>query len=172
MYKLGDIVKIRKEWLNTPSERNNRYIVTNVNTVTKRCYIKCVTSNLPLVPEELVGFNMIEKITIERVAEKFNYSKSYITRVCKKELGMSFAEFVRQKKIYKACNDLERTDYKVCDIAKMAGFNDIPHFTECFKKYTGMSPGEYRKSRRKTHKWYVGMEDLKYQREIKSKIEK
>lgn len=66
MYKLGDIVKIKKEWLDTPSGRNNRYIVTNVNTVTKRCYIKCVTSDLALVPEELVGFDMIEKIIIDR----------------------------------------------------------------------------------------------------------
>ena len=66
MYKLGDIVKIKKEWLDTPVGRSNRYIVTDVNNTTKRCYIKCVTSNLPLVPEELVSFEMIEKITIDR----------------------------------------------------------------------------------------------------------
>lgn len=125
--------------------------------------------------QQIVDFCEIhctEKITIEQIAERFNYSKPHITRVCKKELGMSFAEFVRQKRIYKACCELERTDHKVYDIAKMVGFNDIPHFTECFKKYVGMSPGEYRKSRRKTHKWFVGMEDLKTQKEMKSKMDK
>ena len=67
MYKLGDIVKIKPEWLNMPSERNNRYIVTNVNEVTKRCHIQCVTSDLALIPTELVGFDMIEKIVADRV---------------------------------------------------------------------------------------------------------
>lgn len=106
-----------------------------------------------------------EKITIEELAQRFNYSKSHITRACKKELGMSFAEFLRQKKICRACGELEKTNHKVYYIAKMVGFNDIPHFTECFKKYIGMTPGEYRKKQRNTQKWFVGMEDLIHQKE-------
>lgn len=67
MFKAGDIVKIKPEWLNMPSERSNRYIVTNVNEATKRCHIQCITSVLPLTPTELVGFDMIEKIAPDRV---------------------------------------------------------------------------------------------------------
>ena len=106
-----------------------------------------------------------ETITIKDLAERFNYSESHITNVCKRELGLSFAEYLRQKKMYSACSKLFRTNYKVSDIAVMVGFKDIPSFTECFKKYVGMTPSEYRKHSRKTTQWFIGMEDLKNQAE-------
>jgi AraC-like DNA-binding protein len=107
--------------------------------------------------------HVTEKITLKDISEKFNYSESHITKVCKKELGLSFAEFLRQKKIYYACGKLSGTDYKVSNIARMAGFQDIPSFTECFEKYIGMTPSEYRKNSRKTNKWFIGMDDLRHQ---------
>ena len=108
--------------------------------------------------------HVTEKITIKDVAEKFNYSESHITNVCKKELGLSFAEYMRQKKIYSVCSELFRTDHKISDIARKVGFRDIPSFTECFEKYIGMSPSEYRKRSRKTTQWFIGMEDIKKQK--------
>lgn len=66
MFQNGDIVKIKPEWCDRPSEACARYIVTNVNEPTQRCYIRSVTSSLPFPGEELVGFNMIERITADR----------------------------------------------------------------------------------------------------------
>ena len=134
-----------------------------------------IARDLNCFDEETVGSELIqkivdyceihvtEKITLKDISEKFNYSESHITNICKKELGLSFAEFLRQKKIYYVCCKLSETDYKVSDIARMAGFRDIPSFTECFKKYIGMTPSEYRKKSRKTNKWFIGMEDMRHQ---------
>ena len=62
MYKLNDIVKIRKEWQDDTSEEFDIYIITNVNESTERCYIQLINGNLNLPPTSLVSWDMIEKI--------------------------------------------------------------------------------------------------------------
>lgn len=155
-------------------ERKLRY--TEIIKDNIRNILIAVARDLNCFDERTVGGDLIqrivdyceihvtERITIKDIADMFNYSESHITNVCKKELGLSFAEYLRQKKIYYVCTKLISTDHKISDIAKMVGFQDIPSFTECFEKYIGMSPSMYRKNIRKTNQWYVGMEDIKKQR--------
>lgn len=59
MFNVGDIVKIKKDFQN-PGETDRRYRVVNVNAVTERCYIELEECDLPLSPQELVSFAMIE----------------------------------------------------------------------------------------------------------------
>jgi len=66
MFQIGDIVKIKPEWMLKTEDPNARYIVTNVNEVTRRCFIKSLSSELVFPGEELVGFNMIEPVAAER----------------------------------------------------------------------------------------------------------
>lgn len=61
-FRKGDIVKIRPEWRDSPKEAEHIHVVTDVNCLTKRCYITWVNTDLPLKPSSLVGFEMIEKI--------------------------------------------------------------------------------------------------------------
>ena len=107
----------------------------------------------------------MEKITIQSLSEKFNYSESYITKQCKKELGIPFAEFLRQKRIYSAAMQLSEKNKKISDIAKDVGYTDMAYFRECFKKYIGMSPTEYRIQVKKSKEWFIGMENLKGQKD-------
>lgn len=107
----------------------------------------------------------MEKITIQSLSEKFNYSESYITKQCKKELGIPFAEFLRQKRIYSAAMQISEKNKKISDIAKDVGYADVAYFRECFKKYIGMSPTEYRIQVKKSKEWFIGMENLKRQKD-------
>lgn len=59
MFINGDLVRIREEF-RAPNETNRVYRVTNVNEATKRCYIELAACTLPLSPQELVSFDMIE----------------------------------------------------------------------------------------------------------------
>ena len=61
MFSIGDLVRIKEEWRN-PNETDSTFKVVNVNDYTKRCYIELLDSRLPLTPQELVSFEMIEKI--------------------------------------------------------------------------------------------------------------
>ena len=59
--KLGEVVFIRDEWLNDGESRDTRYVIVNVNEVSRRCYIECIDSNMILKPQSLVAFSMIER---------------------------------------------------------------------------------------------------------------
>lgn len=61
MFEIGDLVTIKPEFLDKEESAELVYRVVDVNTITKRCYIEIADSNLPLNPQELVSFDMIQK---------------------------------------------------------------------------------------------------------------
>lgn len=107
----------------------------------------------------------MDKITLKSLSERFNYSVPYITKMFKKELGLSFAEWLRQKRIYHAAWKIETENKKISEIAKNVGYNDAEYFSECFRKYVGVSPIEYRQQVRKKKSWFIGADNLKKQKE-------
>lgn len=60
MFKIGDRVVIKDEYLESKETKGLVFKVVDVNEITKRCYIEIADSDLPLNPQELVGFDMIE----------------------------------------------------------------------------------------------------------------
>ena len=133
--------------------------------------INCFTDNnvsSDLV-KRIVDYSEIhfkEKITVKDLAKRFNYSESYITKMCKRELNMPFAEYLRQKRIYNASCLLSATNKKVKEIANEVGYTDVAYFTECFEKYIGISPSLYRKRVLESKNWFVGLEYIKSQKKI------
>lgn len=73
---------------------------------------------------------------------------------------MPLAEFIRQKKIYKATSIISNDNLKIENIAEMLGFDSYTTFNRCFKKYLGISPSEYKAKVKNATDWFVGMEDL------------
>lgn len=61
MFETGDLVTIKPEFLEKKETEGLIYKVVDVNIVTKRCYIEIADCNLPLSPQELVSFDMIQK---------------------------------------------------------------------------------------------------------------
>ena len=59
--KVGEIVYIKDEWLADYEPRDDRYVITNVNEESRRCYIACLDSKMILKPQNLVAFSMIER---------------------------------------------------------------------------------------------------------------
>lgn len=107
-----------------------------------------------------------DRITIKTLSERFNYSESYITKMFKKELGMPFSEWLRQKRIYNSAGKLASNNDKISEVAKSVGYNDTAYFSECFERYIGMTPTEYRMQVRKSKRWFIGSENLKRQKEL------
>lgn len=62
MFNINDLVRIKKEFVNNENELKQVFKIVDINEVTNRCYIEIQNCNLPLVPQELVSFEMIEKI--------------------------------------------------------------------------------------------------------------
>lgn len=87
-----------------------------------------------------------EKISLEEIAKKYGYSLSYISRIFKNEVGMTFQEYVQSIRIQESYRLLINTSKKVLDIAMSVGYSDVRFFYDIFKKQTGMTPTQYRKA--------------------------
>ena len=60
--------------------------------------------------------------------------------------GATFAEYFIQLKISKAQTLISSSNLLLADIASRVGYDDYYHFSKIFKKYTGLTPTEYRAS--------------------------
>ena len=85
-----------------------------------------------------------ERITIEALAAYTNLSPSYLSKLFKKELGISISDYIREKKIEKSQNLLKFCDYSLVDIANYLSFSSQSHFIQSFKQLVGMTPKKYR----------------------------
>ncbi|WP_017756042.1 helix-turn-helix transcriptional regulator [Calidifontibacillus oryziterrae] len=85
-----------------------------------------------------------EDLSIKKVANKVHLSHTYFSRLFKKELGVSFVEYVTNIRIKRAKWLLANTNDTIESIAAQVGFNTPNYFSSIFKKHVGQSPSEYR----------------------------
>jgi len=85
------------------------------------------------------------KLTVEDVAEAMNLNPSYLSKLFKKEMGITISQYIRDQKISIACNMLRHLDDSSLTISNYLGFSSQSHFIQVFKKCIGIPPEEYRK---------------------------
>jgi len=127
---LDEIIEVLRDFFNT------------LNASIKR---KRVSNNDVLKAMEYIEANYEKDISLQQVADKVNLSVSYLSILIKKELEISYTEYLNEFRIEKAKELLLNTYLKSYEIAEMIGFNDNTYFSKAFKRYTGKNPREFRK---------------------------
>lgn len=94
--------------------------------------------------KEYIYSHIKERITIEDLADEFSVSASYLSRLFKKETGISVSAYIRQQKMEIAKNLLQFSDYSIIDIANRLSFSSQSHFIQQFRESVGMTPKKYR----------------------------
>lgn len=87
-------------------------------------------------------------VTLESLAQKFQYTPAYISRLIKKHTGKSFSKTVQTQRIARAAQYLKATELPVIEIASLSGFSDLAYFNKAFKATFGLTPTEYRRQQR------------------------
>lgn len=94
---------------------------------------------------EYIDRHYRERITLADIAKIGGYNLSYTSQFFKRQLGISFIEYILRMRLRDAAILLANTDTRIAIIANMCGFSDIKAFNTAFKKYLKMTPSEYRR---------------------------
>ncbi len=89
--------------------------------------------------------HLAEEIYLDAIAQKLKMSSGYLSVYFKEKTGQNFIDYLNEMRIEQAKQLLEHTDSKVREIAVECGYQNINSFNRMFKKFTGTTPGEYRK---------------------------
>ncbi len=93
--------------------------------------------------------NYSEDIGLDSIADNFNTTPKYLSKLIKDKLGVNFVDYLAALRINAAKVLLCETNKSINDIFVEVGFNNRNTFIRSFKKNTGLTPTEFRKSRKK-----------------------
>jgi len=94
--------------------------------------------------ESMIQNNMYTDIKIEEIANHLNLSRSQCYKVFTKVYGMSPRQYLTQLTLNQAKRHLLDNELTIEEIAEKLGFSSISHFSRQFKRWTGVSPSQYR----------------------------
>lgn len=86
-----------------------------------------------------------EKITLDQLSVLFYMDKFYLTKLFRRQFGLTITNYLLQKRITHAKHLLRFTTQTVESVGAACGMSDVHYFSRVFKKIEGISPSEYRK---------------------------
>lgn len=92
-----------------------------------------------------IDHNYYENLKLESIAPLFGYNSSYLGKIFTKKVGESFNSYLDRVRIEHSKKLLLEDNCKVYEVAQKVGYKTVDYFHKKFKKYTQMSPAEFRK---------------------------
>lgn len=87
-----------------------------------------------------------EKTGIQTIAGHFGISGNYFGEYFKQQTGISYQDYLLDYRLKLVETYLKYSSVRLSEIAYELQFSDESHLSKLFKKYRGVTPGEYRKS--------------------------
>ncbi len=94
--------------------------------------------------------NISQPMKIKPVSESKGLSISYFQHLFKKEVGMSFTNYLKKRRLEKAKKLLQTTDLSIKQIQVKIGYSDLSHFLCSFKQTFQITPTKFRKNFRES----------------------
>lgn len=92
-----------------------------------------------------------EEVGLDEIAAHIGLSRSECCRYFKKQSGQSIFDYLTQYRVHKSMDMLSGTDYDIAQIAQDCGFSNQSYYSQRFKKFTGITPRQYRKQQREKY---------------------
>ena len=86
-------------------------------------------------------------LNINDIAAKLEVTSSYLSKLLKKETGLSFIDYLTNIRIKKAMYIMEDPIIKIYDVAELVGYSNQHYFCRAFKRVVGFSPTEYKRGK-------------------------
>lgn len=79
------------------------------------------------------------------LSEQFHINSSYLSALFKEKSGMNLTGYIENVRMTNATELLKRKECSISLVASAVGYGDPGYFSKVFKKYSGMTPVEYRR---------------------------
>lgn len=136
-----------EECLNIDVKDEKEYL-RSMNNMIKRCTDHREVDNFSKMLDYIENNYCRSDLVYDEVAAVGGIGKTYVSKIFRAKLGMSYIEYLTAVRMDRACTLLRTTDISVNDIASMVGYENASSFRRCFKDKYGMSAVEYRKRER------------------------
>lgn len=144
-YSLSDFYIQKVDKINTLHEIDmlHKSMVVDYTKLMKKTKASTIYSKPVVHCINFIYSHLHMRITLDSLASEVSLSPGYLSRLFKKEMGMSVSEYISVQKIETAKNMLRYSDYSPSFIASILGYPSQSYFTQCFKKATGVTPKRF-----------------------------
>ncbi len=94
---------------------------------------------------KFINENYGEKIKEDEICRKIGISKYHFSHLFKKDTGLSFKNYLIEKRLFESAKLLRETSLKIEKISQKCGFSNFSLFFREFKKKFNLTPSQYRK---------------------------
>lgn len=123
-------------WLNKVIERYAALVFDLVDVKHKDIIYKAIN---------YMKRNFTGKLTLEDTAQHVGFSPTYFSKIFKDEMGVTFNNYLGNLRVERSKILLLSGELSVGDVCAAVGFEDQSYFIKVFRRYTGVTPGKYRK---------------------------
>ena len=124
-----------------------RWIENLKNTIAAFLGFRASSKSAPVEKARQYVIDHVEEhISLQEAAEAVCISPSYLSTLFKQQYNQSFVSFINQTKVERACALIAEKNLLSREIAYQLGFENAYYFSKVFRRYTGMTPSEYKKS--------------------------
>jgi YesN/AraC family two-component response regulator len=95
---------------------------------------------------QIINESLPREVTLTDVAAKVHLNPSYLSHLFKQQTGQKFVDYIVMRRMDEAKKLVRATSLRISEIAERLGYQDIAYFSNTFKKMTGKTPLEYRKT--------------------------
>ncbi len=95
---------------------------------------------------QIIEDNIYNKITVEQICNKLNYSRTYLSKIFKVTTGYTILEYILMNKIREAKKLIREEKYNFTQISDLLSFDNPHYFSTVFRKISNMTPTDYKNS--------------------------
>ena len=91
-----------------------------------------------------------EPLSVTRIARTVGVHPVYLSTVFREINRCTVVDYLRRLRIEYACREIIKPEAQLAEVALASGFSHQSHFARTFKRVTGLTPGQYRASFRRS----------------------
>ncbi|MHC5249242.1 helix-turn-helix domain-containing protein [Enterococcus sp. LJL90] len=96
-----------------------------------------------------INENYQEDLYLGAISEKFGLTESYLSRLIKEKLDMTFKTYLNNLRVQKAKNIMASSNVLIQEVSEIVGFKNVNSFIRVFKQIEGITPGQFQRKKDK-----------------------